>query len=213
VLKKASDMGLSWPLDSETTDAELENMFYPPTPVRSQKDEVAMDYIHMELRRKGVTLMLLWQEYKIRGTNPLEYSQFCERYRQWQKKLDIFMRQIHKAGEKMFVDWAGMTMSITDRKTGVKTEIYVFVAVLGASNYTYAKACPNMSLTQWIACHVHTFDFFKGVTEIVVPDNLKAGVKTPNYYEPEINQTYLDMATHYGTVIIPARVKKPKDYL
>lgn len=211
VLKRAEEIKLSWPLPETMTDTELENTFYPPANEKSRKDEVDMNYVHKELKRKGVTLMLLWQEYKSTSANPLEYSRFCENYRQWCKKLDVSMHQNHKAGEKVFVDWAGMVLWITNQKTGSKTEAYIYVAVLGASNYTYAQVCPNMTLVQWISCHVNTFEFFKGVPEILVPDNLKTGVKKPCFYEPDLNKTYLDMASHYDTVIIPARVRKPKD--
>ena len=127
VLKRFDEVGLLWPLPETMTDTELENTFYPPAKEKSRKAEVDMNYIHKELKRKGVTLMLLWHEYKLASVNPLEYSQFCERYRQWHKKLDVSMHQNHKAGEKVFVDWAGMVTWITNKKTGTKTETYMFV--------------------------------------------------------------------------------------
>ena len=155
--------------------------------------------------------MLLWQEYKEQHPDGYQYSQFCHLYRQWAAKIDPVMRQEHRAGEKMFVDYAGMTVPVYDRQANQMREAQIFVAVLGASNYTYAEATWTQTLPDWIASHVRAFAYFGGVPQIVVPDNLKTGVTKACFYEPDINPTYLDMANHYGTVVIPARVRKPKD--
>jgi transposase len=175
---------------------------------RSQPD---WNYIHQELRKKGVTLQLLWEEYKAMCPDGYQSTQFNEHYNRWKKKLTVSMRQTHKAGEKMFPDYAGQTVPIINRNTGEIREAQLFVGVLGASNYTFAEATWTQSLPDWINSHVRAFEYFGGVSKIVVPDNLKAGVTKSCRYEPDINPTYHDMAVHYGTVIIPTRVRKPKD--
>jgi transposase len=204
---------LNWPLPEELDDQRLEQLLFPssaPNPA-TQRTLPDWQYIHSELRRKGVTLMLLWQEYKQLHLNGFQYSQFCHLYRKWTGRLDPVMRQEHRAGEKTFVDYAGMTMPVFDKASRKWRLAQIFVAVLGASNYTYAEATWTQSLPDWIAAHCRAFAFFGGVTELVIPDNTKTGVKHPCFYEPDINPTYLDMARHYGTAIIPARVRKPKD--
>ena len=168
-------------------------------------------YIHTELKKKSVTLQLLWQEYKDIHPDGYQSTQFYDRYGRWKKILSPSLYQVHKAGEKMFVDYAGHTVPVQDRSTGRIRQAEIFVAVLGASNYTYADASWDQSLSSWIESHVRTFEYFKGVPRMVVPDNLKAGVSKPCRYEPDINPTYHDMAVHYGTAVIPARVAKPKD--
>jgi transposase len=170
-----------------------------------------MDYLRQELSKKGVTLQLLWYEYKQENPEGFQYSQFCERYREWAKKLDVSLRQKHRAGEKLFVDYAGHTMSIIDPATGEIRDAQVFIATLGASSYTFAEASMSQDLPSWITSHVHAFEFFGGVPEILVPDNLKSGVSKACRYEPDINPTYLDLAQHYGATVIPARSAKPKD--
>jgi len=168
-------------------------------------------YIHEELKKKSVTLQLLWQEYKAVYADGYESSQFSEYYRRWKKKLNVSLRQTYRAGEKMFVDYAGQTISIHDKFTGKVKQAQIFISVLGASNYTYAEASWDQSLGNWINGHIRTFEYFKGVTRITIPDNLKAGISRACRYEPDINPTYHDLAAHYGTVIIPARVRRPKD--
>jgi len=170
-----------------------------------------MDYIHRERKKKGVTLQLLWYEYKQANPDGYQYSQFCALYRQWVQKLDVCLRQEYRAGEKLFVDYAGQTIPINDPLTGEIREAQLFVATLGASNYTFAEASFSQDLPSWIKAHVHAFEFFGGVPQILVPDNLKAGVTNPCRYEPDINPTYQDLAQHYGTVVIPARTRKPRD--
>ncbi len=193
-------------------DDELAGMLFPPSAV-SDHTRPALDlpYIHNELRKKGVTLFLLWEEYKERHPEGFQYSWFCEIYRHWAGKLDVSMRQVHKAGEKMSVDYAGQTVDVLERLSGEIREAQVFVAVLGASNYTYSEATWTQSLPDWIGSHVRAFEYLGGCPEVVVPDNLKSGVTKPCRYEPDINPTYQDMASYYGVAVIPARVKKPKD--
>jgi transposase len=204
---------LSWPLPEAMDDARLEELLFPATPLTSDIERPLPDwlYIHNELRRKGVTLALLWQEYKAQHPAGYQYSQFCYRYRQWAKKIDPVMRQEHRAGEKLFVDYAGMTVPVYDRQKAETREVQIFVAVLGASNYCFAEATWTQSLPDWIASHTRAFGYFGGVPQIVVPDNLKTGITKACFYEPDINPTYMDMANHYGTVVIPTRVRKPKD--
>jgi transposase len=155
--------------------------------------------------------MLLWEEYYAEHPNGYRYSQFCELYRRWARKLKVSMRQIHKAGEKLFVDYAGHTLPIVNRHTGEISEAQVFVAVMGASNYTFAEATLSQNLSDWLGSHVRAFEFLGGVPELVIPDNLKSAVSKPCRYDPELNPSYQDLAEHYGTAVIPARVRKPKD--
>ncbi|MFA7465645.1 MAG: IS21 family transposase [Syntrophales bacterium] len=213
-LDRAGRAGLHWPLSEELDDAALENLLYPPaescTPA-IKRPLPSFEDLHRELKRKSVTLQLLWYEYKQAHPEGLQYSQFCHRYRQWASALDVSLRQTYRAGEKLFVDHAGQTMLITDPLTGRTREAYLFIAVLGASSYTYIEAVLARDLPSWISSHVRAFQFFGGVPGIIVPDNLKAGVTSPCRYEPDINPTYCDMAGHYGTVVIPARIGKPRD--
>ena len=211
-LKRFDAAGLTWPLPEETDEAALERLLFPVEP-QTQKDFPMPDlaYVHTELKRKGVTLRLLWEEYLCDNPGGYQYTQFCHYYRKFKSKLNLSMRQNHKAGEKMFVDFAGQTIGIVDSNTGEIQKAQIFLAVLGASNYTYAEAVRSQELFNWISCHTHAFEFFGGVTELVVPDNLKTGVTKPCRYEPDINSTYQDMAEHYRTVVIPTRIVKPKD--
>jgi len=210
---RAQKAALTWPLAPELDDAALENLLFPPHDPFPQENRQmpAMEEIHRERKRKGVTLQLLWYEYKQQNPGGYQYSQFCERYRQWLQKIDVCFRQEHRAGEKLFVDYAGQTIPIHDSVTGEIQQAQLFVATLGASNYTYAEASFSQDLPSWIQSHVHAFEFFGGVTEILVPDNLSSGVSHACRYEPDINPTYQDLSEHYGTVVIPARVAKPKD--
>jgi len=158
-----------------------------------------------------VTLQLLWQEYRAVQPEGYGYSRFCELYQRWAGALDPVLRQVHLPGEKMFVDWAGQTVPIQNPRDGTLSQAHLFVAVLGASNKTYAEAFPDEKLEAWIGAHCHAYAFFEGVARVTVPDNLKTGVTRPCRYEPVIHQSYQEMAQHYGTVIIPARIKKPRD--
>jgi transposase len=211
-LLKAESAGLSWPLDRELDDAAIESLLYPAKPCTEPKRSLPeMAYLHRELKRKSVTLQLLWYEYKEAHPEGYQYSQFCNLYRRWAQKLDVTLRQEHRAGEKMFVDYAGQTVPVVNPSTGELIQAHIFIAALGASNYTYAEATAAEDLPSWIQAHIHAFEFFAGVSEILVPDNLKAAVSKPCRYEPDLNPTYQDMAEHYGTTVIPARKAKPRD--
>src|SRR2546428_2889023 len=214
-LDRAKDAGLGWPLPPELGDEALERMlFRAPAPIARESRVVPPDFIwvHDELHRhKHVTLQLLWQEYKEAQPDGYQYSRYCELYNRWARKLDVVLRQEHRAGEKMFVDHAGPTVPVVDRETGELRQASIFVAVLGASSYTYAEATWKRDLPAWIGSHVRTVEFFQGVAGVTVPDNWKTAVTDPCYYDPDINPTYRDWADHYGTVVIPARVRKPRD--
>ncbi len=211
-VRRALAAGWSWPLPADLDDAALERRLFPlalsERPARPLPDHAT---VHQELKRKGVTLMLLWEEYKERSPEGLQYSQYCERYRAWARKLDLSMRQVHRAGEKCFVDYAGQTVAVVERGSGEIRAAQVFVAVLGASNYSYAEATWTQSLPDWCASHVRAFEYFGAVPELLVPDNLRSAVTRAHRYEPEANATYQELATHYGTAILPARVRKPRD--
>jgi transposase len=210
---RAEHAGISWPLPEGLSDGQLEQRLFPPAPVVSEQGRPLPVWadIHKELKRKGVTLALLWEEYQARHPSGYQYSRFCDLYREWSGKLTFSMRQTHKVGEKLFVDYTGHTLPIVNRRTGELRAAQIFVAVLGASNYTFAEATWSQNLSDWIGSHVRALNFFGGVPQIIVPDNLKSGVTKPDRYEPDVNPTYNDLATHYGVAIIPARVRKPKD--
>lgn len=194
-------------------DVALERALYPPKPALPAERRGLPDWahVHRELKRKGVTLFLLWEEYKAAHPQGFHYSWFCQHYRAWAGKIDVVMRQNHRAGESLLVDYAGQKASIVDRHSGEIQEAEVFVAVLGASSYTFAEATWTQSLPDWIGSHQRAFAYIGGVPESVVVDNLKSGVTKPHRYEPDINPTYAEMASHYGVAILPARVAKPRD--
>lgn len=212
-LRRCRSADLGWPLAPDLNDTDLEHRLYPRLSCDTQGSFPLPEwtYIHKELRRKGVTLSLLWEEYRSDHSGGYSYSQFCELYRRWEGRLSPVMRQRHVAGERLFVDYAGATMDVVCPKTGEVRTAQLFVATLGASNYTYAEATWTQQLPDWIASHVRAFDFLGGVTAQVVLDNLKSGVTKACFYEPTINRTYSDMIAHYDTVAIPARPYKPKD--
>jgi len=205
--------GLTWPLPPELEDdAALERLLFPHEgKPSSSRPEPEWTRVHAELKRKSVTLMLLWQEYRQQHPDGVQYSQFCDHYARWLRYAPVTMRQEHRAGEKAFVDFSGDGIDIVDLKSGEVFRAKLFVAVLGASSLTYVEPVLDESLPTWIGCHVRMCEFFGGVPEIVVPDNLKSGVKRPDRYEPEINPTYADWAQHYGCAVIPGRVRKPRD--
>ena len=212
MLHRAQAAGIAWPLPADLDETALEAKLYPGNQQGALPHaEMDMTSLHRELRHKGVTLQLLWQEYKRDHPDGYQYSWFCDRYREWSGTLDLVLRQQHRAGEKMFVDYAGQTVPVVDPRTGEVRQAEIFVAVLGASNYTFAEATWSQELPHWIGSNCRAFEFFAGVTEIVVPDNLKAGVARANRYEPDVNPTYQEMAVHYGTAVIPARPRKPRD--
>jgi transposase len=212
-LKRAEAAGLQWPLSPGLDDAVLEKQLFPPRPLPSVGPRPQPDYatLHKELKKPNVTLQLLWEEYKQEHPDGYSYSRLSELYSEWSQRLDLVLRQEHGAGEKMFVDHAGQTVPVIDRLTGETRQAYVFVAVLGASNYTFAEATWTRGLRDWIGSHVRAFEFFQGCTRLVVPDNWKSGVKQPCYYEPELNPTYNDLAVHYGVGILPARPYHARD--
>jgi len=212
-LRRFAEAGLSWPLSSTLSETELEAKLFPPVPSVPAAERAEPDWaaLHREMRRPGVTLMLLWQEYRATHPQGYAYSWFCEHYRAWVGRLDLVMRQEHRAGEKLFVDYAGPTVPIIDRHTGELRPASIFVGVLGASNYTYAEATWSQELPDWIGAHVRLFNFLGGVVEILVPDNLRSAVSRAHRYEPEINPTYRELARHYGVAVIPARVARPRD--
>ena len=212
-LKQVKESGLSWtdvsPLD-ETQILKLVRGAYQTKPNRSIP-EPDWEYIHTELRKKGVTLQLLWEEYKEQYPDGYQTTQFYEHYKRWKRTISPWMRQNHKAGDKLFVDYAGQTVPIYSQKTGEVYQAQIFVAVLGMSNFTYAEATWDQTLRNWIASHINAFQYFQGIPRLLVPDNLKSAVTKPNRYDPDINPTYYEMALHYGTAILPARVRKPRD--
>jgi transposase len=213
---RANHAGLhTWPLVPDLGDEALEELLFPPVVTKlaaSKANTPGFAWMHEELRRhKHVTLQLLWEEYKEAQPEGYQYSQFCELYRRWARKVDVVLRQEHHAGEKMFVDHAGPTVPIVNRETGEIRHASIFVSVLGASNYTYAEATWKRDLVSWIGSHNRTLEFYGGVPTVTVPDNWKTGITDSCYYEPDLNPTYRDWAAHYDTVVIPARVRKPRD--
>lgn len=212
-LGRAQRADLGWPLPDELDDAALEALLFPPPPNVPKDERPLPDWptVHRELKRPGVTLQLLWQEYRDAHPNGYGYSRYCERYREWEGRLSPVMRQTHVAGEKLFVDYAGTTIDIYDGTTGEIFACQLFVATLGASNYTYAEATRSQSLADWIGSHTRAFAFFGGVTAMVVSDNLKAGITKACFYEPAVNRSYQELAKHYRTAIVPARPRKPRD--
>ena len=211
-LSRAKLSGLSYPLPPDVDEAALERRLFPPSePSAVQRPAPDWAAVHAGLRRKGVTLDLLWQEYKAERTDGFQYSAFCEHYRRWRQHLSLSMRQTHTPGERLFIDYAGPTVEITEMHSGEIRQAQIFVAVLGASNYTYIEATWSQQLPDWIGSHVRALDFFGGVTELWVPDNLRSGVSRASRYEPDINPTYQDLASHYDVAVLPARARKPKD--
>lgn len=212
-VRRAALAGFSWPLPDDLDDEALFKKLFPDEASTRQSSRALPDwtYIDSELKRKGVTKRLLWIEYRDEHPEGYGYSQFCNLFREWKKQLEPSMRLAHKAGEKCFVDYAGQTIEVVDPTTAEIREAQLFVAALGASSYTYVEAQWRQDLPNWIDGHVNAMNFFGGVPEVWVPDNLKSGVTKPCRYEPDINPTYNDLARHYGAAVVPARVKKPKD--
>ena len=213
-LKRAAVAGLAWPLAGDLTDAVLEQRLFAHAGVKRgfrRRAEPDWGSLACELKRPGVNLMVLWEEYRAVDPAGYGYSRFCDLFREFERRLSPTMRQDHPAGDKVFVDYSGKKIMIVDRATGVVREAEIFVAVLGASNYTYAEATWTQKLADWIEAHVRMFRFFGGVPRLVVPDNLKSGVHRASFYDPEINRSYGMMASHYGVGILPARPRKPRD--
>lgn len=203
---------LGWEAVETLDDDDLERRLYGERASTSDpRPEPDLVWVHSERKKPGVTLELLHIEYLEAFPNGLQYTAFCDRYRAWLKKRRLSMRQVHRAGEKLFVDFAGKKPRVVDPRTGVASEVELFVAVLGASNYTYVEAVESQSGRDWISAHVNALAFFGGAPEAIVPDQLKAGVTKACRYEPEVQRTYEELAEHYGTVVFPARPRKPKD--
>jgi len=213
-LKRALKAGISWPVPVDLTDDILEQRLFARggvKPGRRLHDEPDWATLSRELKRPGVNLMVLWEEYRQAHSDGYGYSRFCDLYREFERKLSPVMRQHHVAGEKVFVDYSGKKLSIVNPRTGEVTDAEIFIAVLGASSYTYANATWTQTLPDWIRSHVRMFRFFGGATLVVVPDNLKSGVNKASFYEPEINRSYAMMAAHYGVTVLPARPYRPRD--
>jgi transposase len=213
-LRRVQGAGLRWPLPEDLDEARLEALLFPPPPALTSEARPQPDWrrLHLELKKhRHVTLMLLWQEYKAENPEGYQYSRFCDLYGEWRGRQDLVMRQQHRAGEKLFIDYAGQTVPVIDRQTGEIRQAQIFLAVLGASSYTYCEATWTQSLPDWIASHVRAFRYLGGVPEVLVPDNLKAGVTSPHLYEPDLNPTYQEMAKHHTVAVVPARSGRPKD--
>lgn len=211
---RAEAAGLTWEVAQELDERELESRVYgAPAPPSSGRPEPDPVWIHTEYKRAGVTLELLHLEYlaEHEGQDPYGYTAFCGRYRKWLKARGLSMRQVHRAGQKVFVDFSGKKPRIFDPLTGEREEVQLFVAVLGASSFTYAEATPDQSLGSWIRAHVHAFGYFEGTPATAVPDQLKAAVTVPCRYEPTVQRHYAELGQHYAMAIVPARPRKPKD--
>lgn len=216
-LQRAEAAGMGWPLPEGLNDEQLQDRLFrsQPPPAQARRALPDMAQVHRELRgkhrHKGVTLQLLWEEYRGAQPDGYGYTQFCEYYKRFVSTLEPVLRQPYTAGEKLFVDWAGETLRLVDPKTGVVRTAHLFVAALGASNYTYAEAFENTRLPSWLEAHIRAWEFYGGVTAITVPDNEKTGVTSACRYEPLLHRTYDELAAHYGTVVIPARPREPQD--
>jgi transposase len=211
-IRRATAKGLSYAQLSQMSDSgALELLGKGKRQVADKVETIDFAQVTVELQRKGVTLALLWQEGLDKGLWQLSYGGFCRRYNRWRAQHQLSMRQVYKGGDKLFVDYCGLTVPVIHPETGDVTDAQVFVACLGASNYTFAEATPSQELPHWIGSHQRALAFLGGVPSCIVPDNLKSGVTAPCRYEPELNRTYQEFAAHYGVAVIPARPKKPKD--
>lgn len=211
-LNRFATSGLSWPLPVEMDEAQLERKLFPPTSTSQSRVAPDLAAMEVELKHKGVTLALLWSEYQeLHGERAYQFSRFCQLHAEWRQKKRLWMRQYHKAGEKLFVDYSGDGLRWVDPLTGEVHEVKLFVAALGASSYTFACATPNETLPCFLACHVAAFEFLGGVPEAIVCDNLRSGVTKADRYEPEVNQSYAELATHYGTCVLPTKPRAPRE--
>ena len=216
ILQEAENRGIHWPLDEDVTNADLEQLFFPDKyKTVSSYVEPDYQYIHRELAKRGVTLTLLWEEYRQKcyaaGKTPYMSTQFGDKYRKWARVTKATMRIQHKPGDAIQVDWAGDTIPIYDSVNGEQSQAYLFVAVLPCSYYAYAEACDDMQTENWLNCHVHAFHYFGGVARLLIPDNCKTATTSNTRYDTVMNRSYQELAEHYGTAIVPTRVRKPKD--
>jgi transposase len=213
-LTRAGAAGLGWPLAPDLTDEALEQLLFPAPsskPGARRYPEPDWPALVRELKRPGVSLLILWEEYNAVHPQGYSYSRFCELFREFEHRLSPTMRQTHVAGHKAFVDYSGKKVPIADPLTGEVRMAEIFVAVLGASSLTYAEATWTQSLPDWIGAHVRMFRFWGSAPRLLVPDNLKSGVNKASFYDPEVNRTYGKMAAHYNVGILPTRPRKPKD--
>ena len=216
VLRTASAKGVQWPLEDDVANGDLEELLFPEKYRNARMyTEPDYPYIHRELAKPGVTMALLWEEYCRKcheaGETPYMSTQFGDKYRRWARVTKATMRIQHKPGDAMQVDWAGDTLPVYDPVTGEQSSAYLFVAVLPCSCYTYAEACEDMKTENWLACHVHAFQYFGGVTRLLIPDNCKTATTANTRYKTVLNRSYQELAEYYGTAIVPARVRKPQD--
>lgn len=216
VLETASEKGIHWPIDKNITNRDMELMLFPD----KYKNvclyvEPDYPYIHRELAKRGVTMTLLWEEYcskcHAEGLTPYQSTQFGEKYRKWARVTKATMRIQHKPGDAIEVDWAGDTISVFDPVTGEESAAYLFIAVLPCSCFVYAEACSDMKTENWLLCHVHAYRYFGGVARLLIPDNCKTATTSNTRYDTILNRSYNELAEHYGTAVVPARVRKPKD--
>ncbi len=213
-IKKVTTANISWPLPEGLDDEKLESILYKSVKKFDRNESRNFPdwkIVHQELKRKGVTRQTLWEEYAEDNPGAIQYSQYCSGYREWLKSQKISMHQTHKGGEKLFVDYCGKTIAIYDSQTNEVQQAQIFVAVWGASNYTYAEASLSQNSPSWISSHVRAFEYFDCVPKVIVPDNLKSGVTKVCKYDPDINPSYSDLAQHYDFVVLPARAYRPKD--
>jgi transposase len=205
--------GLTWPLPEDLSDEDLERLLFPAAPGNGEPPRPIPDWpqVQRELSRKGVTLLLLWQEYKASFPDGYGYSRYASLYRDWKDKTDLRMLQRHNAGEKLFVDFAGLTMPVTDPTSGEARFVQVYAAAMGASQRIFAKAYASQTLENWLSANADAFEFYGAVPQILVPDNLKSGVTSADRFEPVMNPAFAEFARHYGVAVIPARPKKPRD--
>jgi transposase len=215
MLRRFDEAGLAWPLPLEQTDAALEVRLYGPAGAKRglrRRFEPDWAVLNRELKRKHVTLQILWDEYIEIHPDGYRYSRFCDLYRGWEARLPVTMRQTHLGGDKLFVDYAGDTVPvIVDRRSGEIRRAHIFVAVMGGSSLSFAHAGWTETLPDWIDAHVQAFAYFGGTARLLVPDNPKVAVIKACFYDPQVNRAYGDLAAHYGTALLPARPRKPRD--
>ena len=214
-VQRAVEAGFTWPLADELTDAVLEQRLYGAAGTKQghrRRPEPNWAMVHRELKRKHVTLTVLWEEYIAQEPDGYRYSRWCDLYRAWEGTLSVTMRQAHAGGEKLFVDYAGDTVPVVvDRLTGETRQAQIFVAVLGASSFTYAQATWTQGLVDWLAAHVGALEAIGGSPRLLVPDNAKVAVIRACYFDPSINRTYTEMAAHYDMAVLPTRPRRPRD--